>query len=113
MFVALLNYKSSNINDKSSLYEDPEVKFICQNCGNTEKFYRIGYESCTHKLIHYAPDFDHWEDTEYIDGGANDMNDEWYCYECDEFPCEIHYQGIPYSKKMLDIYKKMKEGKIS
>jgi hypothetical protein len=34
-----------------------------------------------------------------------------YCLRCDKFPCEVHYQGLPYSKKLLDIFKKFKEGR--
>jgi hypothetical protein len=30
-----------------------------------------------------------------------------YCLSCDKFPCEIHYRGVPYSKALLDIFKKM------
>jgi len=30
-----------------------------------------------------------------------------YCLSCDKFPCDIHYRGIPYSKALLDIFKKM------
>ncbi len=35
-----------------------------------------------------------------------------YCLSCDEFPCDLHYKvEIPYSKKLLDIFKKFKEEK--
>ena len=34
-----------------------------------------------------------------------------YCLRCDKFPCEVHYQGFPYSKGLLDIFKKFKTGK--
>ena len=34
-----------------------------------------------------------------------------YCLSCAEFPCDIHYQGIPYSKKLLDLFKQFKESK--
>ena len=34
-----------------------------------------------------------------------------YCLGCKKFPCDIAYQEIPYSKKVLDIFKKFKEGK--
>lgn len=34
-----------------------------------------------------------------------------YCLRCSEFPCETHYKGIPYSKTLLDIFKKFKESK--
>lgn len=34
-----------------------------------------------------------------------------YCLSCEQFPCDIAYQEIPYSKKTLDIFKKFKEGK--
>jgi len=32
-----------------------------------------------------------------------------YCLRCDKFPCDVHYQEFPYSKKLLDIFKKFKE----
>ena len=38
-------------------------------------------------------------------------NEVDYCLRCEEFPCEVHYQEHPYSKKFLDIYKGMKEKK--
>jgi len=28
-----------------------------------------------------------------------------YCLRCESFPCDIHYQEIPYSKRVLDIIK--------
>jgi hypothetical protein len=29
-----------------------------------------------------------------------------YCLkDCEKFPCEVHYQEFPYSKKLLDIFK--------
>lgn len=28
-----------------------------------------------------------------------------YCLRCEKFPCEIHYQEYPYSRKFLDIFK--------
>ena len=34
-----------------------------------------------------------------------------YCLGCAEFPCEVHYKGIPYSKTLLNIFKKFKESK--
>jgi hypothetical protein len=34
-----------------------------------------------------------------------------YCLSCDKFPCEVHYRGMPYSKNLLDIFKKFKERK--
>ena len=34
-----------------------------------------------------------------------------YCLRCEKFPCDTAYQEIPYSKKVLDIFKKFKEGK--
>ena len=34
-----------------------------------------------------------------------------YCFRCDEFPCEVHYQQEIYSKKLLDIIKGMLEKK--
>ena len=34
-----------------------------------------------------------------------------YCLRCDKFPCDVHYQEIPYSKKLLDTFKKFKESK--
>ena len=30
-----------------------------------------------------------------------------YCFRCDKFPCEVHYQQEIYSKKLLDIIKDM------
>jgi len=32
-----------------------------------------------------------------------------YCFQCDKFPCEIHYQQEIYSKKLLDMIKGMLE----
>ena len=34
-----------------------------------------------------------------------------YCLRCSKFPCEIHYQELPYSKNLLDIFKKLKAAK--
>jgi len=34
-----------------------------------------------------------------------------YCLRCPQFPCDVAYQEIPYSKKVLDIFKKFKEEK--
>lgn len=34
-----------------------------------------------------------------------------YCLRCEEFPCDVHYQEFPFSKKLLDAYKKFKEEK--
>jgi len=35
-----------------------------------------------------------------------------YCLKCDEFPCNVLYEGeFPYSKNFLDIFKKFKEEK--
>ena len=34
-----------------------------------------------------------------------------YCLRCGEFPCDVHYQGIPYSKTLLDVFKSFKESK--
>ena len=34
-----------------------------------------------------------------------------YCLSCEKFPCDIHYQEFPYSKKLLDVFKKFKERK--
>jgi hypothetical protein len=31
-----------------------------------------------------------------------------YCLRCPSFPCEVAYQEIPYSKKILDLIKGMK-----
>ena len=32
-----------------------------------------------------------------------------YCLRCEKFPCAIHYESeIPYSKKALDLFKKLK-----
>jgi hypothetical protein len=30
-----------------------------------------------------------------------------HCFRCDEFPCEIHYQQEIFSKKLLDMIKRM------
>ena len=33
-----------------------------------------------------------------------------YCLSCEKFPCEVHYKWeIPYSRKLLDLFKKFKE----
>ena len=32
-----------------------------------------------------------------------------YCFRCDKFPCDVHYQAELYSKKLLDMIKEMKE----
>jgi len=34
-----------------------------------------------------------------------------FCLRCDKFPCEVHYQGFPYSKNLLDVFKKFKQAK--
>lgn len=35
-----------------------------------------------------------------------------HCLRCPEFPCRTHYDaGIPYSTKLLDLFKKFKEGR--
>jgi len=34
-----------------------------------------------------------------------------YCLKCAMFPCDIAYQEIPYSKKLLDVFKSFKEKK--
>jgi hypothetical protein len=31
-----------------------------------------------------------------------------YCLRCEDFPCDVHYQaGLPYSKKLLDTFKRV------
>jgi hypothetical protein len=30
-----------------------------------------------------------------------------YCSRCEKFPCDVHYQGFPYSKELLDSWKKL------
>lgn len=36
-----------------------------------------------------------------------------HCLRCDKFPCELLYRwGIPYGKRLLDIFKKFKEEKM-
>ncbi len=33
-----------------------------------------------------------------------------YCLKCPEFPCKVHYKNeIPYSKKALDLFKKIRD----
>ncbi len=32
-----------------------------------------------------------------------------YCFRCEEFPCEVHYQQELYSKKLLNMIKETKE----
>jgi len=32
-----------------------------------------------------------------------------YCLGCVEFPCDVAYQEMPYSKKLLDLYKSFME----
>jgi hypothetical protein len=34
-----------------------------------------------------------------------------YCLRCPNFPCDVAYQEIPYSKKLLDVFKGFKENK--
>jgi hypothetical protein len=35
-----------------------------------------------------------------------------YCLGCEKFPCETHYKAMmPYSKNLLDIFKRFKEQK--
>jgi hypothetical protein len=29
-----------------------------------------------------------------------------YCFRCEKFPCDVHYLGFPYSKELLDTWKK-------
>lgn len=36
-----------------------------------------------------------------------------YCLGCPDFPCRIHYYEIPFSKKLLDIFKDWKAGKYA
>jgi hypothetical protein len=33
-----------------------------------------------------------------------------YCLRCDKFPCDVHYQGFPYSKNLLDVFKRFLQG---
>ena len=34
-----------------------------------------------------------------------------YCLQCPKFPCDVHYQGIPYSKVLLNLFKKFQATK--
>lgn len=34
-----------------------------------------------------------------------------YCFQCDQFPCEVHYKQEIYSKKLLDMIKGMVQKK--
>ncbi len=34
-----------------------------------------------------------------------------YCLRCEKFPCNIHFQGLIYSKRMLDFFKESKQKK--
>jgi len=35
-----------------------------------------------------------------------------YCFECQKFPCDVHYEAtVPYTKEFLDFFKKFKEEK--
>ena len=34
-----------------------------------------------------------------------------YCFRCEKFPCDVHYQQELYSKKLLDMIRGMKEKK--
>jgi len=38
-------------------------------------------------------------------------NNVGYCFRCDKFPCEVHYQQELFSKKLLDMIKGMKSKK--
>jgi hypothetical protein len=29
-----------------------------------------------------------------------------HCLGCEQFPCDVHYQGFPYSKGFLNVFKK-------